>query len=423
MSVWVSLLNDIMVSLFGSVLSASFSNVLETKRTWRIFWRSMLLLSFVPFVVYYFWDAWFLRNIYPLLVHLPLAILLYILNGKLLWSVISVLTAYLCCQMRRWTALFATAIFSGGEMMQDMVEIAITLPLLLFLLYFASPVIRHLFDYPAKVQCIFGTIPALYYAFDYITCVYTELLSSGDPVVVEFMPFVCCVAYLMFLLYDSTKERARNQLQQVQKTLNLQLTQAVREINALRESQTLASQYRHDMRHHLQYLSSCIENGQEEQAQAYISGICQEIEAQKVQRYCENEAVNLILSAFAGRAKKDGIDMNIRGTLPDFIRVSDSDLCVLLSNALENAIHACQAFAGEKTTCVIGVQFYVKENRFFLQVDNPCREKVHFEQGIPVSDQPGHGIGVQSICAVVERYGGVCTFFVQNGNFILRLSL
>ena len=46
------------------------------------------------------------------------------------------------------------------------------------------------------------------------------------------------------------------------------------------------------MRHHLQYVSTCIENGEVEQAQAYITGICKEIEAQKVQIYCENEAVN-----------------------------------------------------------------------------------------------------------------------------------
>lgn len=42
---------------------------------------------------------------------------------------------------------------------------------------------------------------------------------------------------------------------------------------------------------------------------------------------------------------------------------------------------------------------------------------------IMVSDEPGHGIGVQSICAIVQRHGGVCSFQVQNGQFILRLSL
>ena len=173
----------------------------------------------------------------------------------------------------------------------------------------------------------------------------------------------------------------------------------------------------------MQYLSACIQSGQTEQAQTYISGICEEIEAQKVQRYCENEAANLILSAFAGRAQKAGIVMNVHGRLPAFILVSDSDLCVLLSNALENALHACHPFAAAGTDPVIDVQFYERGGTLFLQVTNPCGSKVPFENGLPVSDQPGHGIGVQSICAIVQRHGGVYSFSAKNGQFILRLSL
>ncbi|MBO5292518.1 MAG: sensor histidine kinase [Lachnospiraceae bacterium] len=423
MSLLASLLNNVAVSIFGSVLSASFCNALDTRRSRRIFWASMALIPLLQGWAYSLWDDKFLQQIYPLIVHLPLMLVLYILTGKLLWSCISILSAYLCCQLRRWFALLAVAVLSGGEVMQDMVELVITLPLLFLLLRFVSPVIRQLSGYPAKTQCQFGGIPALYYGFDYLSRVYTELLSSGAPVVVEFMPFVCCVAYLGFLLYHFDKERTHSQIQQVQKSLGIQLTQAVREINALRDSQAMACRYRHDLRHHLQYLSACIENGQDGLAQAYISGICKEIEMQKVQRYCDNEAANLILSAFVGRAKKDGIEMNVQGALPAFIMVSDSDLCVLLSNALENALHACQTFAAAGKSCVIDVQFYEREGRLFLQVENPCGEEVRFEKGIPVSDQPGHGIGVQSICAIVRKYGGIYTFLVQKGQFILRLFL
>lgn len=85
------------------------------------------------------------------------------------------------------------------------------------------------------------------------------------------MPFVCCVAYLAFLLYNSKREQMQNEMKQIRNNLDLQLSQVVSEIGSLRESQTLTRQYRHDMRHHLQYVSTCIENGEAEQAQAYIS--------------------------------------------------------------------------------------------------------------------------------------------------------
>lgn len=305
--------------------------------------------------------------------------------------------------------------------MQALVELAVTVPLLLLLLRFVSPAFRRLMDHPVRLQYLFGAIPALYYVFDYATVVYTDLLTSGEPVVVEFMPFVCCGAYIAFLLYNSAEEERYSQLRQSERSLDIQVKQSVREIRALRESQELASQYRHDLRHHLQFVSACIENGQTEQAQSYIIGICQEIEAQKVQRYCENEAANLILSSFAARAERDGMTLTVRGTMPAFLLLSDSDLCVLLSNALENALHACQSLAPEDR--IIDVQFYERESKLFLQVTNPCARPVRFENGIPVSDEPGHGIGVQSICAIVRKYGGVSTFLVKDGKFILRLSL
>ena len=421
MSMILSTINSIAVSLFGSILSASFCQATDTPRNRRIFWCCMAVIPLLQVGGIFLWGAAVHRQLYPLLTHFPLLLLLWFLTGRLLWPLISVLTAYLCCQLRRWLALLTVAIFSGGATMQALVELAVTVPLLLLLLRFVSPAFRRLMDHPVRLQYLFGAIPALYYVFDYATVVYTDLLTSGEPVVVEFMPFVCCGAYIAFLLYNSAEEERYSQLRQSERSLDIQVKQSVREIRALRESQELASQYRHDLRHHLQFVSACIENGQTEQAQSYIIGICQEIEAQKVQRYCENEAANLILSSFAARAERDGMTLTVRGTMPAFLLLSDSDLCVLLSNALENALHACQSLAPEDR--IIDVQFYERESKLFLQVTNPCARPVRFENGIPVSDEPGHGIGVQSICAIVRKYGGVSTFLVKDGKFILRLSL
>lgn len=423
MSILLSILNDGAVSIFGSVLSASFCNALDNRRKRGIFWTGMVITLLLQGWIYYIGDAGLLRRIFPLIVHLPLEILLYALTGRVLWSVISVFSAYLCCQLRRWLALLVVALFSGGDMMQDAVELAVTLPILLLLLYFVTPAIRQLADRPAKFQLWFGVIPALYYVFDYATAVYTDALSSGKPVVTEFMPLVCCVGYLVFLLYYSAQEQRRSHLKQVQDNLALQLKQSVREITTLRESQTLAQRYRHDLRHHLQYLSACIENGRKEQAQEYIADICREIEAQKVKRYCENETVNLIFSSFDGRAAKEGIRMNITGTLSETLNVSERDLCVLLSNALENAIQACSPAVAAGEACTIDVQLHEKAGRVFLSVTNPCRGEVCFERGIPVSKRQGHGIGMQSICAIVEKYKGVYSFRVKDGSFILRLYL
>ncbi len=421
----VSLLNGAAVSVFGSMLSASFSGALAARSGRRAFWLAAALMLIPQSAAYLFWGTARWAQFYPLLVHIPLLFLLRALTGKWLWPAISILSAYLFCQMRRWPALLVAALLPRVPAAQELAELAFTVPWLVVLLRFASPAVRQMMEHPARMQCQFGLIPALYYGFDYLTRIYTDLLSRGSPVVVEFMPTVCCGAYIIFLLHNSAEEGKRTLLRQTQENLKLQVAQATHEITQLRESQAAAARYRHDLRHHLQYLFSCIENGQAERAKDYISGICAELEAQQVRRYCENEAANLILSAFADRAEKTGIEMDVRGALPAVISVVDSDLCVILSNALENAFHACLLLAEAGTACTIGVKFsFQKQNgRLFLQVINPCREVVRFEKGLPVSDRPGHGIGVQSIQSLVKKYGGGCTFQAENGRFTLRLFL
>lgn len=419
----VSLLNGAAVSVFGAVLSASFCCPLR-RRSGIILLFGIALMLIPQGAVYLIWSAEQRLRLYPLIMHVPTVILLLFLTRKPLWSVISVLCAYLFCEIRRWFGLLAVLILHGGTLTQNMTELIVTLPLLLFLLTFASPAIRQMTDYPIKTQCQFGLIPAIYYVFDYVTRIYTDLLSSGSPVVLEFMPFVCCVAYLVFLLYNSAEERKRQELLRIQSNLDLQLSQAVREITRLRDSQEQTIRYRHDLRHHLKYLSSCLDSGQEERARTYISEICGEIEAQTLIRYCENEAANLVLSSFAGRAEKKGAVLEVQGAVLADISVSDNDLCVLLSNSLENALNACEDIAENRK---ISVQFRYMEDtgKLFLQITNPCHKNIKFEKGVPVSSKPGHGIGVRSVCAIVERYDGCYDFeyLPEKGLFTLRLSL
>lgn len=258
--------NDWAVGLFGSVLAAYFCSALTTRRNKWIFWVSMTLIPVAQSWIYYLWDGSFLRKIYPLLVHLPLFLVLLFLTRRALWPLISIFTAYLCCQLRRWIALFVIQLLGGGELMRCSVEMLVTLPLLLALLKWAAPTIANLGNYPTKTQCLFGSVPVMYYAFDYLTRVYSDILISGEPVAVEFMPFLCSVAYLVFLLHYSKVERDKIQAEQVQNNMSMQLAQAVRQIDAMRESQDLASRYRHDLLHHLQYVLNCIENDQEDEA-------------------------------------------------------------------------------------------------------------------------------------------------------------
>lgn len=420
---YIHLMNLISVGIFGMVLSAAFCDNPWTKKQRIAMSGSMAVVMLLQGVLYFCVGPDIVEYIYPFITHLPLMIVLCILSRRRLWPTIAVLTAYLCCQLRRWLALLAVTLFSGDAVMQDAVELMITLPLLIILLRVTAPSMRSISHHSIPSQCQFGLVPALYYGFDYLTRIYTNMLIEGVLAAVEFMPFACSVAYLIFAARISSAERIRGRLEQTRDTLSVQVTQAVREIEALRESQRKTGIYRHDLRHHMQYLSSCIENGLLEQAQGYIREIYSQIEANELTFFCKNEVANLVFSAFVERAGKSGIPITIKADIPSEISVSESDLCVLLSNAMENALHACQNRKERGLPANIEVFVDRRDRKLFLQFINSCDTDVIFEQGIPVADSPGHGLGVRSICAIVEQYGGIYDFSVEDGRFILRVSL
>ena len=253
--------NGIAVALFGIALSAAFCDIHWTKKNCIILAVGSAAMLLMQALITYK-DSWTaMQEAYPLTTHLPLAIILSVLSGKWLWPTISVLAAYLCCQLRRWVALLVIAMVPGIDWLQPAVEIVVTLPLLAVLLRYVAPAARSFARYPRSMQLLFGVVPLAGYLFDYVTRIYTDLLAQGNQAAVEFMPFVCSVAYIVFVLRVSAEERTRGQLEQTRNNLKLQVGQAVREIEALRTSQQQTRAYRHDLRHHLQYISACIENG------------------------------------------------------------------------------------------------------------------------------------------------------------------
>ena len=312
--VLLELLDGAAVGIFGILLSAAFCPIRWTgKKRWVLAGCTAGLLA-LQGVFYFGASPTAAQYLYPLITHLPLYLVLVLFSGQRVWPLVAVLTAYLCCQVRRWVALAVALFFPQHPLVQPVAELLFTLPLLLLFIRFLAPSMRQLSHYPASVQCQFGIVPLVSYLFDYVTHVYTSLLSEANPAAVEFMFFVCCAAFLCSILRASRVERQRIQMEQLQTSLNLQVTQAMREIEALRLSQQRASTYRHDLRHHMQFLAGCIENGRTEQALGYIRSVCSEIEAGKVTVYCENEAANLIFSAFADRAAKAGVQFTVQAS-------------------------------------------------------------------------------------------------------------
>ncbi|NLZ51830.1 MAG: sensor histidine kinase [Thermoanaerobacteraceae bacterium] len=204
--------------------------------------------------------------------------------------------------------------------------------------------------------------------------------------------------------------------------LDMQLKQAQTEFASLRKMQQTAVASRHDMRHHLALLQSLVSRERIEELKEYLRTAQSDMDVITPLRFCENETVNLILSAFTAKAKQSGIKLTVEAKLPDSLNFSDTELCSLLSNALENAIHACANIIDGNERC-IKLRMYSKNNKLCIDIRNNYHTEPIFHQGIPVAKEPGHGFGTKSMAHIVEKHGGVFQFSVRDGWFIFQASL
>ena len=179
--------------------------------------------------------------------------------------------------------------------------------------------------------------------------------------------------------------------------------------------------YQHDMRHHLNILKAFLDTEKTEQAKTYIQKVQQDVDAISTKRFCQNEIVNLLCSSFAGKAEQTGISLSIKAHLPDQIALSDTELCSILSNGLENAFHAVESLGRSEKW--VSLYCERKQNKFLLEIKNPYLGEIHIQDGVPLSERQGHGYGCRSIQTIAERHRGLCSFEPKNGIFTFRMVI
>ena len=81
--------------------------------------------------------------------------------------------------------------------------------------------------------------------------------------------------------------------------------------------------------------------GQNEELLQYLQEYSKETEEGITESVCANTAVNNILAAYTGRARKAQIKVTMDVKLGKNLAIPNIDLITILANAYENAIYGC----------------------------------------------------------------------------------
>lgn len=180
---------------------------------------------------------------------------------------------------------------------------------------------------------------------------------------------------------------------------------------------------RHDLRQHLVLIQSYLEDGDGEALKEYVRIYGQSLpEASDNLVYCGNYAVNTIVRFYLTQAKDEGIQVDVSLPLPKQLPIPEADVCVLLGNLLENALAACRKLKLSEKRYIRVHGLFTPPYTLCFTVDNSFCLPEHgaefleeAENGMLYSDSrdyshPGLGLGLPSVRATAERFGGTAKF-------------
>lgn len=415
-----ALFNYSTLLLFGVFISAAILDITFNRKNTFIL-TCFCTVIFALQIVCYIKFGDMTSELYPLITHAPLTLLYYLLfKRRLLSCIFAVTSSYLCCALTEWFGILVLYVI-GVQWVAYGIRAALNLGFgFLIVRYFASS-IAVILRKPAKTVVIFSILPVSYFLFDYIATVYTNLLYRGSEAVINFLPLVLCVSYLIFSAIYFREYEEKCEVERHNQLMEMQRSQSEKEIELIKRSEYAVSLLRHDMWHFLNNIIAYIENNDTDKAKAYISEIIASADKTTMQKYCDNEIVNMILSSYESIMNENGIRFEHTIQIPAKLPISDVDLTSILSNGLENAIHAVSIMDEEKRNITLHLR--MKDEKLLLSIKNPYANKIKMVDDMPQSTEPGHGLGTHSIKYITEKLNGNCQFSFENEQFTLRVVL
>ena len=210
--------------------------------------------------------------------------------------------------------------------------------------------------------------------------------------------------------------------------LETQIAGMEKEIAEIKDIYSDIRGLRHDMHNHIANISLYIKakSGKEDTTLSEYLGQMQKTVDRLDFSYNTGDPItDIIIRRRAQEAEKKQIPFKSYFTFPKNLGIDAFDIGVILDNALENSIAACESSKGEQG---IYLNSYIKGSLMFIETKNPFGGELTLdpETGLPVSSKKspeGHGLGLSNIKRCAEKYKGDIDIGIKDNVFTLTVML
>ncbi len=181
--------------------------------------------------------------------------------------------------------------------------------------------------------------------------------------------------------------------------------------------------FRHDIRSQLGAIKMLLEEGKTEQASHYLEEIDNDFNKKIPYKYhTGNEILDAVINYTCSYAEQKNIFIHIKGKIDTLERIDVYDLCTIFSNAINNAIEACERLENERKNIEITI---LQQNKaYFFFFENPAipemYEAIKRNETLK-TDNKNHGLGIGNIRKAVKENGGELEYIYKDGKIRLEI--
>lgn len=187
---------------------------------------------------------------------------------------------------------------------------------------------------------------------------------------------------------------------------------------AITDDETLR-RFRHDYKNHMLVIYALLESGRADDAQRYLAAMQEPVQGALARIKSGNFVADTLLNHAAQTASQAQIAFHFTGSIPaDGIR--SDDLCVILSNLLDNALKACRTADGERQ---IFAEAKTAQGNLLLSVTNSVGTGAAGTRRAESADSRNHGLGLKNVQRTAKKYGGTLQTGVRDGVFCADVLL
>lgn len=248
-------------------------------------------------------------------------------------------------------------------------------------------------------------------------------IRDYPPTIDEMIPILSILLMntFIFLLIESTHRQNKKSIELIMVKSNLDALR--KRTTQLMENQEHIRQISHDFKQHIDILYRLCHEGQYDRLLSDLKNLSSSHDSLWLVN-TDNMMLDTLLSAKKAEADKLGVEFNMKLRVEPNLDYINIDICILLGNAIDNAIEACARSGLNKP----GVTFDLTANAsaFMVKLINDTQGHVEIKGGqIQTSkkDKVRHGLGIKSMNQIVKKLGGNIIFEYANGKFETWISI